>query len=138
VAWGKCVVPGLQMILLPLLLRVTTQKVIVVVALIGSTLEMATLALAPILGAPAVYLGISIGSLGSMAFPIVSALKSVNVDASEQGKVQVISAFAHLDFSVCSGLSTLKSVNIVESEVSKRPMKSLVCLDDPTFSLFGD
>jgi hypothetical protein len=81
-------------LLLPLLLRVTTQKAIVVVAPIGSTREMATLGLAPFLGAWAVYLGTSIGCLGSMAFPIVSALKSVN--DSEPGKVQVISSFAHL------------------------------------------
>jgi fucose permease len=79
----------LQVLLVPLLLRLTTQKVIIIVGLIGSTIEMAMLGLAPFFGTWAVYLAVSIGSVGSMTFPIISALKSVNVDETEQGKIQV-------------------------------------------------
>jgi fucose permease len=77
-----------QAVVLPCLLRVLTEKTTLVLALCASTFEMALLATAPAFSSSVVYLAVTIGALGSMAFPIISALKSVNAHEGEQGKVQ--------------------------------------------------
>lgn len=58
-------------------------------AVMASTLEMAGFAIAPMLGPWAAYMAVAIGSPGSMAFPVISALKSVHAGEDEQGTVQV-------------------------------------------------
>jgi MFS family permease len=68
--------------------RRVSQKTILVIAMCASTVEMSLLAAAPYLSATAAYAAVSVGALGSMAFPVISALKSVNSNESEQGKVQ--------------------------------------------------
>lgn len=78
-----------QIVVAPLMLRLSSQKAILVVAMVASTIEMGMLAAAPSTGRAVAYTGIAVGTLGSMAFPIVSALKSVNASQEEQGKVQV-------------------------------------------------
>jgi len=72
---------------LPALLRLIGEKWVLVVALAASTVEMGLLAGAG--SGAAVYVGISVGTLGSMAFPGISALKSNLSQPSEQGVVQV-------------------------------------------------
>ena len=79
----------MQGLLLPVLLKWIRQERILVSAVVASTLEMAGFAIAPMLGPWAVYAAIIIGAPGSMAFPVISALKSVHAGAQEQGKVQV-------------------------------------------------
>lgn len=79
----------MQGLLLPGLLKVMPEKWILVTALVSSTFEMIGFVLAPALDAWAVYLSVVVGAPGSMAFPIISALKSVHAGADEQGKVQV-------------------------------------------------
>ena len=74
--------------MLPALLRCMTEKAVLVLAMVASTVEMALLAAAPYLSAVAAYGGIAVGALGTMSFPIISALKSVNAHEGEQGRVQ--------------------------------------------------
>ena len=78
----------LQALVLPVLLRYTSEKAILVVAMLASTAQVALFAAAPYLSAAAAYGGVAIGALGTMSFPIVSALKSVNAHEGEQGRVQ--------------------------------------------------
>eukprot|EP00892_Ulva_mutabilis_P007174 jgi/Ulvmu1/4829/UM020_0115.1 len=79
---------GVQGLLLPALLKWVRQERILVSAVIASTLEMAGFAIAPVLGPWSVYAAVAIGSPGSMAFPVISALKSVHAGEEEQGRVQ--------------------------------------------------
>lgn len=79
----------MQALLLPMLLKWVRQERILVSAVVSSALEMAAFAVAPFLGPWSVYAAIAIGAPGSMAFPVISALKSVHAGAQEQGKVQV-------------------------------------------------
>lgn len=80
----------LQALLLPMLLKWVRQERILVSAVASSALEMAGFAVAPFLGRWSVYAAIVVGAPGSMAFPVISALKSVHAGAQEQGKVQVL------------------------------------------------
>jgi fucose permease len=79
----------MQAFLLPALLKVMPEKWILVSALISSMLQLVGFVLAPEFGAWAVYLSTVIGSPGSMAFPVISAVKSVYAGPEEQGTVQV-------------------------------------------------
>lgn len=80
---------SVQGLLLPVLLKWIRQERILMSAVVASTLEMAGFAIAPMLGPWAVYAAIIVGAPGSMAFPVISALKSVHAGAQEQGRVQV-------------------------------------------------
>lgn len=85
---------GVQGLLLPALLKVISQKWVLVLANSAMTLQMISLAVAPSLGPWAVYASMVVGAPGSMAMPVISALKSVHAGEAEQGKVQVC---MHLD-----------------------------------------
>lgn len=78
-----------QVAVLPAALRVASEKVVLVAALTCSVVEAALLATAPAAGDWLVYTAISIGSVGSMAFAIVTSIKSAHTAPSEQGAVQV-------------------------------------------------
>lgn len=78
----------MQLLLLPALLRVVPQKAVLVIAMCASTSETALLAAAPYVSRFTAYAAIAVGAVGSMAFPVISAIKSVNAHESEQGKVQ--------------------------------------------------
>ena len=79
----------MQGLMLPVLLKVMPEKWILVTALIASTFELLGFVVAPVLGTWAVFLTLLVGAPGSMAFPVISALKSVHAGPEEQGKVQV-------------------------------------------------
>lgn len=79
----------LQVMLLPAMLKVVAEKWVLVAALSASTLQLVGFAAAPSMGGWTVYASMVVGAPGSMAMPVISALKSIHSGASEQGKVQV-------------------------------------------------
>lgn len=78
-----------QVGLLPALLKVVSEKWVLVLALASSTLQLVGFATAPTLGGWAVWVSLVVGAPGCMSMPVISALKSVHSGEDEQGKVQV-------------------------------------------------
>ncbi|KAL4420298.1 hypothetical protein ABPG77_001388 [Micractinium sp. CCAP 211/92] len=75
-----------QTLLLRVLLNWLGEQRVLLVALAASAIQQLILAMA---GAKWVaFLGISLGSLGSMSFPTISSIKSNNAQEHEQGSVQ--------------------------------------------------
>lgn len=83
-----------QVGLLPALLKVVSEKWVLVLALASSTLQLVGFATAPTLGGWAVWVSLVVGAPGCMSMPVISALKSVHSGEDEQGKVQVRTCYS--------------------------------------------
>lgn len=75
-----------QTLLLRVLLNWLGEQRVLLVALAASTVQQFIIAMANVKWVA--FLGISLGSLGSMSFPAISSIKSNNAQEHEQGSVQ--------------------------------------------------
>lgn len=76
----------LQAALLPLLVRLLGERRLLLLGLVFSAVEQALLATARAKGQA--YAAIALGSIASVSFPAISALKSMHVAQDQQGLVQ--------------------------------------------------
>jgi hypothetical protein len=77
---------GVSFIVLPLILRWFPNRRVLLVGLFAQS--VASLIVGIAWNVPLYYVGTCLGALGVMAFPAIAAIKSNNVDETEQGTVQ--------------------------------------------------